>query len=224
MQLLGPAPPVKVLDAGCGAGSFVTLATQQNYSVLGIDMSDVQIQNARAILKADRLSPDLVRQCSIEDLAAEGVVFGACVILDVLEHLENPVSFLQATRRTLVSPSKLIVSVPARPELYNQRDVMSGHYLRYDPKTLRHHLREGGFVVQHLQYWNFLGWAKSFLNQKVLFREQTDFYEFRYSSSLAARWLNSGLKTYFLQVENRLRPPIGLSLLAVAMPGEARIT
>lgn len=216
LKLTGPDPGL-ILDAGCGAGVFVVLAQRRGFSVLGVDISTNQVRNAHAILKSVGLPSRLVRCCAVEDLAKEEAKFGSCVALDVLEHLEPPTGFLQTICKVLNASGKLVVSVPALPELYNERDAVSGHYRRYDPDTLRHHLYEGGFKITHLQYWNWLGWIQTIWNRKVL-RRNTDYYDFRYSNSRKAKAVNSLLRTWFSLMENWIRPPVGLSLLVVAQP------
>jgi SAM-dependent methyltransferase len=216
LKLLGPDPGL-ILDVGCGAGVFVALAHRRGFSVLGIDPSAEQVGNAHSILESIGLPLELVRCCAVEDLAKEGAKFDSCGALDVLEHLETPAIFLQAIREVLKTDGRLVVSVPARPELYSERDAVSGHYRRYDPDTLRQHLHEGGFEVAHLQYWNWLGWVQTVWRRKILLKD-VDYYDFRYSDSSKARVMNVLLRAYFSLVENRGRPPVGLSLLAIARP------
>lgn len=218
LQLLETQPGT-ILDVGCGAGVFTALVSSYGYSALGIDISEAQVQNAHSILVDMGLPTHLVRQYSIDDLIREGRHFDSSVALDVIEHLEDPITFLAKIKEILALSGKLVVSVPAGPNLYNERDRLSGHHLRYDPATLRHQLQMAGFTVARMQYWNFLGWTKSFAKQKILRQKQADLYEFRYSTSLKARLVNSSLTKYFLYIENQLSFPIGLSLLAVARPG-----
>ncbi len=214
LQLLGKRPGT-ILDIGAGAGTFVILAHSLGYPVLGIDTSEAQVRSAHQLLTAKGLPERLIRRCLLEDLTAEGVYFDSAVMLDVIEHIPEPVQFLNTVRLVLKPQARIIVSVPAIPHFYGERDRLSGHYLRYDPQTLCTHLVEGGYEVEQWQYWNFLGWLKRVWGQKVN-PHKVEYYEFRYSTSWRARTLNSLLSLYFASFENKVRLPIGLSLLATA--------
>lgn len=229
LRLLGPDPG-PILDVGCGYGVLVLHAHRRGHRVLGIDTSERQIAGAAAVLASQGAPAELVRVESLAALADAGQQFRACAALDVLEHIGARADFLGQMRRVLAPDGRLVVSVPAIPAFYDERDRLSGHYLRYDPATLRAHLAEGGFAVEYLQYWNWLGWFQRRLKQRALRAQRAqstqntppaEYYGFRYGGSWQARALNRALRAYFLAFENRLRPPVGLSLLAVARPAPA---
>jgi hypothetical protein len=47
----------------------------------------------------------------------------------------------------------VIVSVPARPELFSEFDRIQGHRRRYDPSSLRAAFADTGLVVDRLFWW-----------------------------------------------------------------------
>jgi hypothetical protein len=53
------------------------------------------------------------------------------LLLDVIEHLENPIGFLKALSENFVNLSKIVITVPARQELWSNYDSYHGHYRRY---------------------------------------------------------------------------------------------
>lgn len=216
LHLLGENPGT-ILDIGCGFGVFVCYAALQGHSVRGIDTSKFQIQGAKRMLCSQGLPDHIIQYSTIQEVTEKGSTFDACVVLDVLEHIQHPSAFLRSIRTILTLQGRLVVSVPAIPEFYDERDRLFGHYLRYDPETLRHHLEDGGFRIEHIQYWNVLGYLKRTIQHKKP-SQTAELYEFRFSNSLTARLLNSLLKAYFVVIENRIQPGIGLSLLAVAKP------
>jgi 2-polyprenyl-3-methyl-5-hydroxy-6-metoxy-1,4-benzoquinol methylase len=204
----------RILDVGCGAGVFTMNALKLGYSVTGLDVSEAQIETSRKIFASVGLPTDVLRCAGLETLAAEGERFEAAVALDVVEHVEARVAFLTGMRRVLKSGGRAVVSVPAGPELYDGRDRRSGHYLRYDPPTLRREMLEAGFRIETLGYWNALGWLHRKLSPA---KSEGQTYEFRYSRSWKARLFNAALRQYFLRLENRVSPPVGLSLVAVGV-------
>lgn len=60
--------------------------------------------------------------------------FDLILLLDVLEHLEDPVDFLEGAVRPLATPGAVVVaSVPAHPRLFGPHDESLGHFRRYVP-------------------------------------------------------------------------------------------
>jgi SAM-dependent methyltransferase len=204
-----------LLDLGCGAGTFVALMLRLGVRILGVDPSESQIKTARNLLEQLKLPQDAVEQSSAEDLIQRGQTFETVVLLDVLEHLDDPVEFLRSIHALLAPGAMLIITVPADPRLYDERDAKFGHHLRYDPATLTHQLEQAGYRVKRWQYWNLMGWLQRYVNNNILHRKPV-LYEFRYSNSFISRQLNKVLRSYFLLVENHTHPPVGMSLLAIA--------
>jgi SAM-dependent methyltransferase len=214
-------PVGSVLDIGCGSGVFSLEALQHSVDVMGIDISASQISVAREIFSAHSLSPDRLRCCSIQQIVSEGRRFNYCVALDVLEHIEDRQEFLHRVGDALLPGGQLVACVPAVPKFFDHRDELSGHYLRYTPEILRAELEAAGLFVKEIFYWNWLGWFIRTLEQPFRRGDEYDSYDFRYSEGRLQRLLNRALLTYFLAIENNLRPPIGMSLIARAQLGPA---
>jgi len=124
-----PSGPLRILDAGCGAGAAIAAAKARNpaWTVTGIEW-DAALA-ARARTRCDRvLEGDLAR--ILPALDREGERFDAIVFADVLEHLEDPVSALSAGRRLAAPGARLCVSVPNVGHLSIARDLVLG---RFDP-------------------------------------------------------------------------------------------
>jgi len=74
------------------------------------------------------------------------------LLLDVLEHIERPEDFLRDVRASYRNARALIVTVPARQELWSNYDDRFGHFRRYTPDGLDVELRAGGFPRPHSAY------------------------------------------------------------------------
>ena len=73
-----------------------------------------------------------------EDLSPEArASVRALLLLDVIEHLPDPEEFLAALTRAFPRVSHVLVTVPARGELWSRWDDYYGHYRRYDIPALR---------------------------------------------------------------------------------------
>ena len=99
---LGP-PPCRVLDVGCGLGSYGRSLLTDGYAWLGAEV------DAADCAELARLSLPH-RHVDGRSLPFADASFDAALCLEVLEHLDNPAAVLREIHR--VAPRKLLVSVP----------------------------------------------------------------------------------------------------------------
>ncbi len=71
------------------------------------------------------VSQALIKHASLENIVADGLTFDTVVVLDVLEYVADPVKFLWEVKKLLNPNGKLVLSVPAIPEFYDERDKLS---------------------------------------------------------------------------------------------------
>jgi 2-polyprenyl-3-methyl-5-hydroxy-6-metoxy-1,4-benzoquinol methylase len=224
LALLGSSPG-RTLDLGCGVGPFTRYARLRGLDVIGLDNSPYQIDQAGRIFYEIEDMRERLRCGDVRDLVEAGETFHSIVLLDVLEHVEDRIGFLRLVRKLLDADGQLVLCVPANPQFYDERDRLSGHFLRYDPSTLASEAERAGFAARAIAYWNLLGWlhrkgsAMVSVNTKAENGRFED-YEFRYGDGLFARSTNWFLRNYFLLLENHLRSPAGMSLFAVLVRQE----
>ena len=99
----------RVLEVGCGAGRFLRAVgtARPGLELTGVDVS----RSALAALA--RIAPDLeTRQATQSALPARDSEFDAVLLLDVLEHLDDPAGMLAEIRRVLVPGGVLHAHVP----------------------------------------------------------------------------------------------------------------
>ncbi len=72
-------------------------------------------------------------------------VFKVIVACEVLEHIEQDVSFLEKAYTMLEYGGEIALSVPARKKYWSVHDEVVGHLRRYERNTLRSILAEAGF-------------------------------------------------------------------------------
>lgn len=136
----------RLLEIGCGRG-IVTEALRD----AGFDCRGVELANAKV---SERIAPFVRTGIGFEDLPhAERAGVRGALLLDVLEHVPEPVAFLAQIRAALPDLSRLVVTVPARRELWSRWDEFYGHRCRYDRATLRRELALAGFHVRSVRYF-----------------------------------------------------------------------
>jgi Methyltransferase domain len=81
--------------------------------------------------------------------------FELILLFDVLEHIAEEDTFLEAMLFHLARRGKVIVNVPAGQWAYSAYDVAVGHVRRYSIATLRETAARSNLRVQSWSYWGF---------------------------------------------------------------------
>jgi ubiquinone/menaquinone biosynthesis C-methylase UbiE len=96
----------KLLDVGCGRGTLAGFLGSK-ISLYGVDISEIAIAEAKKVYKrADQIDLDQ------ENLPYDNGFFDLAVVLDVIEHVFNPLSVIRKIQRALKNDGKLILSTP----------------------------------------------------------------------------------------------------------------
>ncbi len=147
----------RVLDAGCGNGYFAKHLREQGYDVVGTDLEESGVANARKLCPQVRFEVASV----YDDLAARFGKFDAVVALEVIEHLYDPRVFVGRVRECLRPGGRFILSTPYHGYLKNLAIALSGkfdahmtplwdggHIKFWSRRTLTTLLEEKGFRVE----------------------------------------------------------------------------
>jgi 2-polyprenyl-3-methyl-5-hydroxy-6-metoxy-1,4-benzoquinol methylase len=79
---------------------------------------------------------------------------GGCIIMmDVLEHIEYDVAFLDTVIKKLPDNGTLLVTVPAFQFLFSAHDTFLKHYRRYNRKQLLYVLKQANVIVERCHYF-----------------------------------------------------------------------
>lgn len=95
-------PEMKVLDIGCGwGGTSLTLARDYGAQVVGVTLSEVQLNHARARAKSEGLSDQV--EFRLTDYREVSEEFDRIVVVGMLEHVGQPQysTFFRQIRRNL---------------------------------------------------------------------------------------------------------------------------
>jgi SAM-dependent methyltransferase len=148
-ELIALPRNARILDVGPGSGvNLPVLGPRGKVTVLDVDRGSLEhcrASGAHAVVLGDATRPPF----------ADGVFDLVCA-LDVVEHLEDDRAALAACRRLLVPGGHLLLTVPALPLLWGRQDVLSGHWRRYRRRELEQRVREAGFSIRKLTYFNTL--------------------------------------------------------------------
>lgn len=199
----------RILEVGAGFGNMTSFLAQRGL-VVATDVSPAYLERLRNRFVS---RPNVqVRHLDLRDVPVEelrSLELDTVVCLNVLEHIEGDLAVLERLHGLLAAGGKLVLLVPAYPALYSSLDRELGHHRRYSRKDLQEKLAAAGFRLLALQPFNaagFLGW---WFNGRLLGRKTLPAFQVRLFNVLLP----------FFRLERLLRPPFGLSLIAVGEAG-----
>lgn len=100
-----------ILDAGCGAGRFLDIASRSTCEVVGVDISNAV--DAAAVTMRGRSNVHLV-QASIYELPFKAEAFDACYSIGVIQHTPDPPEAIKSLPRVLKKGGKIALTVYER--------------------------------------------------------------------------------------------------------------
>lgn len=99
-----PTRPAKLLDYGCGNGSFLLVAKQCGYTVYGVDFDPVAVETAKHVV-------DNV-YCGDVSCLPEDLLFDAITVSHVIEHLYDPIGTLKQIYHHLKPGGFIYIETP----------------------------------------------------------------------------------------------------------------
>jgi SAM-dependent methyltransferase len=151
----------RLLDFGCGAGSFLERMHRLGWDVTGLDTSAATVERVRAELGLPALAGTLPHP------ELRPASFDLVTMWHSLEHVHAPLEVLREIHRLLVPGGKLVVAVPNIDSLpfrwFGQ--VWYGldlprHLTHFAPWTLYLILHQAGFRVGPIRMVRHSGWLR----------------------------------------------------------------
>jgi SAM-dependent methyltransferase len=218
--------PLRVLDVGCGPGLLLDEARRRGWTARGVDLSAWAVGQARA-RGIDALHGTL------SDAAFPAGLFDAVFMVDVLEHLTDPVGTLLEATRVLRPGGSLCVVTPdadsAAARLLGSRwwGMLPGHIVLFPRavtveliRTLGYEVRGSRTAARHFSVDYLLGSLASYLPGVDRLRRPLA------ATPLARQIVPLNLRDEPVLVATRLRPamtagqsPSGLVLSAPTAEG-----
>ncbi len=132
------------------------------------------------------------------------------VLLDVLEHIENPIKFLNNIYSILSDDGIVVIGVPAFQSLWSDHDVKMKHYKRYDWNTLKVETNNH-FEIKRKYGFNYLLLPLRYLQIKFSRKIHT-VYETGWALNSFLYFITS-IERFFRKLH--FSPKFGLSIYAV---------
>jgi cyclopropane fatty-acyl-phospholipid synthase-like methyltransferase len=145
---------MRLFDIGCGQGDLLATASAQlpDAELLGVELSERGTQIARRKLPtANLFATDLLREPA--ELAPYLGWASHAVCSEVLEHVDDPTSFLSIAGRYLAADARIIVTVPGGPMSAFDRHI--GHRQHFDRDSIRKVMTDSGFKAERVSRAGF---------------------------------------------------------------------
>ena len=184
----------RLLEVGCGRGGEVRALRGYGFNARGVELAPVPpLPPVTEFVDSDQDATTLPEE------QRAGVT--AILLLDVIEHLPEPGQFLAALEAAYPDLTTVIVTVPARGELWSNYDEFYGHYRRYTLPMLGELADELGWSRQESGYFFQLLYLPMRLLSALGVKRATSIA----APSTRARWLHALVAGYH-RLEGLLLP------------------
>jgi SAM-dependent methyltransferase len=145
----------RVLDAGCATGALLEKLRDRGWDTTGVEISPAA-EYARKKRALD------VRSLPLEENRFPGAGFDMVLASHLIEHLNDPLSFVREVYRILAPGGYFIVTTPnidgfqARLFRSRWRSAIFDHLYLFSIKTLSRLLTDQGFVIERVRTWGGL--------------------------------------------------------------------
>ena len=147
LRAIGAGMDGPILDVGCGRGIAVELLGCAGFQLIGCDPG-------RPEPISEEVAPRLLLGVEVSDLPAplrESI--RVAMLLDVVEHVDDAAVLLRGVVEALPRVRALLVTVPARRELWTNFDDHYGHRIRFDFVSMRRLASEAGLRLAACRYF-----------------------------------------------------------------------
>lgn len=156
----------KLLDVGCGIGVFLKEVQRLGYMVTGIDFDKENVKIAK-----EQFCVREVFCNTLEEFVSSypNRKFDIITFFEVLEHIENPNTFVELVKKALKSGGYIALSVPNRERFVDplgEVDYPPNHLTRWNVRALRSFLENRGFgivklIIKKLDFEDVAGCLKA---------------------------------------------------------------
>lgn len=194
----------RIVEIGCGRGVVLDYLRKEDMNCFGVELGDADpIAGIRDYIYTNTNAfemPEEIRK-SLDTV----------LLFDVLEHLAEPLEFMLEIKKKFENARHLVITLPARQELWTNYDSFNGHFKRYGLPDLEK-LSVPGIRLSEAGYFNHLLYPVFWVFARYIKKRGTDIKAPSSMLILIHRIMSVMLQTDFALFPSRL---YGTSIIAV---------
>jgi SAM-dependent methyltransferase len=137
------------LEIGCGKGTVIRLLKEYGINIKGVELANIEPDSA--------VKEYITKRTNAFHLDSHFKESINCILLlDVIEHIENPLEFIQQIMNEYTNVEHILITVPARQELWSNYDSFYGHFKRYDLNDFKSFMGLGLTNIRRVYFYNTL--------------------------------------------------------------------
>ncbi len=161
LELYEPGRDARVVDLGCGWGTFCFALGHRVHEMVGVDFSQKSVDLCNARLESLDLKAVRFVRADARDTGLDAATFDLVIAADLVEHLypDDTVATLNECRRILKPGGRLSIWTPHRGHileiLKNRNIILERDVSHVDYKSLermKDMLEAAGFIVEKAYY------------------------------------------------------------------------
>jgi SAM-dependent methyltransferase len=194
----------RIVEIGCGRGIVLDYLRKKGMNCFGVELGDAEpLAGIREFVytntNAFELPEDTIKSMD------------TVLLFDMLEHLEDPSKFICDIKGKFENARHLVITLPARQELWTNYDTYNGHFKRYNLKDLEN-LSAPGLQLSEAGYFNHLLYPVFWVFARFIKKRGIDIKAPSGILILIHRIISVMLRTDFALFPSRL---YGTSIIAV---------
>ncbi len=208
--------PGKTLEIGCGHG--VLRQQMEETFMVPVDGCDL---NEQALRMAPAGRGRLLVYDIFDLLPEMCGAYDMILLMDVIEHIDDDVGFLQTSLKHLKKGGIVALNVPAHASLFSKYDSVAGHRRRYSSERLQALFRESNVTPLMMVNWGF-SMVPLLLARKIVLEFVSTERTIDTGFAPPGRLMKAGLNL-LKSIETRLpfAMPIGTSIMACGRLNES---
>lgn len=153
----------KLLEIGCSSGMALEVSQEMGWQPTGIDINNAVVEITRHRIKNVEVKSKPLVKCRFPDQ-----YFSAVIMLDVIEHIPDPVPLIEEVSRILKKNGIILILTPniqsfsARVLKNKWPHFLKEHIIYYSPETLQRLLARFGIVPIES------GWAGKYVSPDMI--------------------------------------------------------
>jgi SAM-dependent methyltransferase len=198
----------RVLEIGAGIGNISTFIVDGRRECVVLTDTDEYYRNRlrrRFAEHPEVIVEDLTLPTDAAEERFRRYAVDTVVALNVVEHIRDDVGAIRTMGELVQDGGRVVVLVPALPELYGSLDEALGHERRYSPRILTDVFRRAGLTLENVSWFNPVGAVGWWVNSRIRRASRIPVGQLRVFDSMVP----------ILRVGDRVPLPFGQSLIAV---------